>query len=132
MAFKVKSFKNYPKMKYIALFFTIIFLLFAVLQYNDPDPILWIPIYLIAAYASFRTYQGQANKEMLLVLIVLSFVGGLNSWQAMTAWEGFFSEGAGISMKTVNQELAREACGLWIATVSFVICWGIDKFRTRF
>jgi hypothetical protein len=117
-------------MKYIALIFTFIFILFAGWQYNDPDPILWIPIYLIAAYATFRTYQEKANVEMLLVLIVISFVGGLNSWQAMTAWEGFFSEGAGISMKTVNQELAREACGLWIATVSFVICIGIDKFRS--
>jgi hypothetical protein len=117
-------------MKYIALIFTFIFILFAGWQYNDPDPILWIPIYLISAYATFRTYQEKANVEMLLVLIVISFVGGLNSWQAMTAWEGFFSEGAGISMKTMNQELAREACGLWIATVSFVICIGIDKFRS--
>jgi Transmembrane family 220, helix len=117
-------------MKYIALIFTFIFILFAGWQYNDPDPILWIPIYLIAAYATFRTYQGKANGEMLLVLIVLSFAGGMNSWQAMTAWEGFFSEGAGISMKTVNQELAREACGLWICTISFMICWEIDRFRS--
>jgi hypothetical protein len=114
-------------MKYTALFFTFIFLLFAAWQYNDPDPILWIPMYLIAAYANFRTYQGKANLEMLWVLIILSFVGGLNSWQAMTAWEGFFSEGAGISMKTMNQELAREACGLWIATVSFMICLGMGR-----
>jgi Transmembrane family 220, helix len=115
-------------MKYIALIFTLIFILFAGWQYNDPDPMLWIPIYLIAAYVTFRTYQGKANPEMLLVLIVISFAGGLNSWTAMSSWEGFFSEGGGFSMKTVNQELAREACGLWICTVSFMICWEIDKF----
>jgi len=115
-------------MKYIALIFTIIFLLFAGLQYNDPDPILWIPIYLIAAYATLKTFQGKTNPEMLLVLIVLSFAGGMNSWNLMTAWEGFFTDGAGISMKTQNQELAREACGLWICTISFMICWGINRF----
>ena len=115
-------------MKYIALIFTIILLLFAGLQFNDPDPMLWIPIYLIAAYATFRTFQGKTNPEMLLVLIVLSFAGGINSWNAMTGWEGFFTEGAGISMKTNNQELAREAFGLWICTVSFMICWEINRF----
>lgn len=115
-------------MKYIALIFTIILLLFAGLQFNDPDPMLWIPIYLIAAYVNFRTFQGKANSEMLLVLIVLSFAGGMNSWNLMTVWEGFFTEGAGISMKSNNQELAREACGLWICTVSFMICWEINRY----
>ena len=115
-------------MKYIALIFTIILLLFGGLQFNDPDPMLWIPIYLIAAYANFRTFQGKANPEMLLVLIVLSFAGGMNSWNTMTVWEGFFTEGAGISMKSNNQELAREACGLWICTVSFMICWEINRY----
>lgn len=118
-------------MKYIALIFTFIFLLFAGWQYNDPDPILWIPIYLIAAYANFRTYQGKANPEMLLVLIVMSFAAGMNTWSMMSAWEGFFSEGAGISMKTLNQELAREACGLWIGTISLMICWEIDRFSNK-
>ncbi len=118
-------------MKYIALIFTIIFLLFAGLQFNDPDPMLWAPIYLVAAYATFRTFQGKANPEMLLVLIVLSFVGGMNSWNSMTVWEGYFTEGAGMSMKSNNQELAREASGLWICTVSFMVCWEIDRFLKR-
>ncbi len=118
-------------MKYIALIFTLIFLLFAGWQYNDPDPILWIPIYLIAAYATFRTFQGKANSEMLLVLIVISFAGGMNSWNMMTAWEGFFTEGGGLSMKSHNQELAREAFGLWVCTVSFMICWEMDRFSKR-
>ena len=35
--------------KILNIFFCIIFLIFAGLQYNDPDPYLWIPIYLYAA-----------------------------------------------------------------------------------
>lgn len=118
-------------MKYIALIFTPIFILFAGWQYNDPDPILWIPIYLVAAYATFRTFQGKANQEMLLVLIIISFAGGMNLWNMMTMWEGFFTEGAGISMKSNNQELAREACGLWICTFAFMMCLGIDHFQKK-
>lgn len=36
-------------MKIVNIFFCIVFLIFAGLQYNDPDPYLWIPIYLYAA-----------------------------------------------------------------------------------
>lgn len=46
-------------MKYINLFFVFIFIVFAALQYNDPDPWLWGPIYL---YAAWICYQGSKQK----------------------------------------------------------------------
>ncbi len=36
-------------MKFFNIFFCVVFILFAVVQYNDPDPYLWIPIYLYPA-----------------------------------------------------------------------------------
>ncbi|MEO6329428.1 MAG: transmembrane 220 family protein [Ginsengibacter sp.] len=36
-------------MKIFNIFFCIIFIIFAGLQYNDPDPYIWMPIYLYAA-----------------------------------------------------------------------------------
>ena len=36
-------------MKIFNIFFCLVFVIFAVLQYNDPDPYIWIPIYLYAA-----------------------------------------------------------------------------------
>jgi len=41
-------------MKTFNYFFVLIFILFAVVQYNDPDPYLWIPIYLYPAYLCFK------------------------------------------------------------------------------
>jgi general stress protein CsbA len=108
-------------MKYFALLFALIFLLFAGWQYNDPDPVLWIPVYLVPVYVCVQAFKGKYNTELLVVLTIMSFVAGLNTWFQMTAWEGFFSEGEGISMKTMNQELAREACGLWICTGTYVV-----------
>lgn len=116
-------------MKYVALFLMLIFLLFAGWQYNDPDPLLWIPIYLIAVYCSWKAFQGKSNTELLLILMILSLMAGVNSWQQMSAWEGFFSEGSGISMKTMNQELAREAGGLWICSASFLLYLFMNGFR---
>ena len=36
-------------MKILNIFFCVVFIIFAALQYNDPDPYIWIPIYLYAA-----------------------------------------------------------------------------------
>jgi len=108
-------------MKYLALLFALVFLLFAGWQYNDPDPLLWGAVYLIAAYVSFRAFQGRFNREMLVVLLVWSAAWALSSWSQITSYEGFFTQGEGLSMKTPNQELAREASGLGIVAVVYAI-----------
>ncbi len=104
-------------MKYISLFLVVMFLLFAGWQLNDPDPVLWVTIYLVAAYVSFRAYQGKFNQELLLVLAVSAATAATNSFLQITAWEGMGLED--LSMKTMNQELAREAFGLVICLGSY-------------
>ncbi len=111
----------------IAWLFCLIFILFAYWQLNDPDPIIWIPPYLIAAYIAFRAAQGQFNSELLIVVTFMSFAAGLQMWSEMTAWEGFLTDG--LSMKTQNQELAREAVGLWITTLSFIVFYLLNKLN---
>src|SRR5215217_2250139 len=36
-------------MKLFNIFFAVLFIVFAALQYNDPDPYAWVPLYLYAA-----------------------------------------------------------------------------------
>ena len=105
--------------------FGIVFLLFSYWQLNDPDPVLWVPVYLTAAYTSFQALRDKTNLELLIILFSLSFFAGLQMWIEMTAWEGFLTDG--LSMKTHNQELAREAVGLWIASTSFALFYLIEK-----
>jgi len=109
----------------LGILFSIVFLLFTYWQFNDPDPILWVPIYGVATYVSFQAFRGLVNKELLAVLFVLSTMAGLQLWMEMTAWEGFMTDG--LAMKTMNQELAREAVGLWIASLSFAIYYLLEK-----
>ncbi|MBO9637963.1 MAG: transmembrane 220 family protein [Siphonobacter aquaeclarae] len=108
-------------MKYLFLLLVFVFLLFAGWQYNDPDPLLWITVYLIAAYNSLRAFQGKANREALFLLTLWTVAWAFTSWWQMTAWEGFVTEGEGLTMKSMNQELAREACGLGIVAVSYLL-----------
>ena len=43
-------------MKFFNIFFSVVFILFAVVQYNDPDPFLWVPIYLYPAILCFLKF----------------------------------------------------------------------------
>ena len=50
-------------MKIFNIFFCVVFILFAVVQYNDPDPYLWIPIYLYPALLCyFKVIQKPISK----------------------------------------------------------------------
>jgi hypothetical protein len=53
------SHENFITMKIFNILFAILFLISAVLQYNDPDPYLWIPIYL---YGVIICWQAFHNK----------------------------------------------------------------------
>lgn len=106
-------------MRYLALLFVLIFLLSAAVQYNDPDGPLWAAHYLVAAYVALRFYQGKINTELLSVLLLFTLAWAAGSLLQLTAWEGFMTPGAGMAMKTPNQELAREAGGLLITALAY-------------
>jgi hypothetical protein len=56
------------------LILSILFILFAALQYNDPDPWIWIPIYGYAATLCFLAYQGKQNKKALIAGLLVCMV----------------------------------------------------------
>jgi hypothetical protein len=45
--------------KIFNIFFTVLFILSALLQYNDPDPYIWVPIYL---YGTWICIDGARNR----------------------------------------------------------------------
>jgi len=50
-------------MKRFNQLFVFIFILFAVVQYNDPDPYLWVPIYLFPAVLCFLAARENFYKN---------------------------------------------------------------------
>ena len=61
------------RMKIFNLVFAILFVFFAMLQYNDPDPYVWIPIYLYGALMCWMCYRGKANRMALYAGIAVYF-----------------------------------------------------------
>jgi hypothetical protein len=55
-------------MKIFNLVFCLLFIVSAGLQYNDPDPYLWIPIYLIGAAISLQAFNGKYYPKFTLLV----------------------------------------------------------------
>ena len=104
--------------KALPLTFGVIFLLFAALQYNDPDPQVWVPIYGFAALACAMAYAQIGNGWFFGSMALIYGVAAAYQWPP--AFEGFLLNEVG--MKTVNIELGRESLGLGCCTIAMWIC----------
>lgn len=51
-------------MKIFNIVFITLFIFSAALQYNDPDPYLWMPIYLFGAYLCYQSIKGKFNPAL--------------------------------------------------------------------
>ena len=77
--------------KIILWFLVVTFSGFAVVQYNDPDPYVWIPTYLIASVLCYYRLQGNGEKIMYFSIGLLFLMWGIN--QFPPAWEGVLLNG---------------------------------------
>ena len=103
-----------------------LFILFALLQINDPDPYLWIPIYGYASLIAFlnarEKYDGFANYALILFCILYGAKlmlekDGVASWYNQHDAENLVQ-----SMKATKPwiENTREFGGLLIIIISVV------------
>jgi hypothetical protein len=58
-------------MKILNLVFCLLFLVCAGLQYNDPDPYLWIPLYLYAAICCWLIFRQNYYLQLYLIGIII-------------------------------------------------------------
>ena len=110
------------------------FLVFAFVQINDPDPLLWILIYgsmaVLAVLAMFNIYP----KRVILVLTVLFvayslvYFPGVQEWLRQDDQSDLFDNVA--KMNHLYIEEAREFLGLWIC-IAVLIFYYIRSRRTN-
>jgi hypothetical protein len=111
-------------MKILNFILAVMFLFFAFLQVNDPDPLIWILIYgsmaVVAVMAMFNVYI----KSFLIVLLVI-FVGyslvylkGVQEWLRQDNKSDLFDEVA--KMDHLYIEETREFMGLWICILVLI------------
>jgi hypothetical protein len=58
-------------MKIFNIFFCVVFILFAAVQYNDPDPYVWMPIYLYASALCWLAFRNKFYPVAYLIGIAV-------------------------------------------------------------
>ena len=112
-------------LRLFAIIMALVFLVFAGLQYNDPDPYIWIPIYLYLVLVSVLVMNRKANRMLLFISALAFLIGAIYLWPAH--WEGVALKNG---MKTVNIEEGRESLGLGMGFVTLLI-YGLAVSRRR-
>lgn len=113
-----------------------LFIISAALQFNDPDPYLWITIYVVAALLAYMNIVNKHDRlshlGMLLACLIYGFTlvfkkDGVISW-----FNDHQAESLVQSMKATKPwiENAREFGGLMIIAVFLVINLILEKRKT--
>jgi hypothetical protein len=112
-------------MKVVNLLLAAMFLVFAFLQLNDPDPVIWILIYgamaVISVLIAFRYYPKLVMVALLLIYLAYSFVfiPGVREWLDTDDKSELFDNVA--KMEHLYIEESREFIGLWICIVVLLV-----------
>jgi len=114
--------------KAVSLFFALLFVYFVVVQYNDPDPEVWMPIYGIAVAACLSIYFGKAPRSYVFIIMgVAYFFASYQQWPPQ--YEGvFWGE---MKMRSINIELARESLGLTVCGIAMLIMAALRRFKVE-
>ncbi len=117
-------------MRIISYSLGIIFVLFSLVQLNDPDPVFWIAAYLIPATVSFLFTYRKPNQYLLLAFMVIYLIGCI-IWFPPSFREWIHAEGeaSSIGMKLPMIEEARESMGLLICSMTFLFFWLKSKTK---
>lgn len=116
--------------KILGFFFGFVFISFAVVQYNDPDPALWMAIYGTAAALSLAAGYGKVSNTVLAVACVVYAVGVIYWWPEQFEGVGDSMRDATTGLLLKNVEEGREALGLAICSVamlSFILASKLSK-----
>ena len=116
-------------MKAINCLFVAIFLLSAGLQYNDPDPYIWIPLYLFGAYvcyqAIYKRYQPLLYKAGFVIYGVYAVYLFFDTTGVWSWYHEHDAENIAQSMKATKPwiEETREFFGLILLLTALFINW---------
>lgn len=112
-------------MKIVNLLLAVLFLVFALLQINDPDPAIWIIIYGVMAVMCVLAAFGYYYPKVLIVILVVYVAYSVVYWPSILRWlkadnkSMLFDNIA--KMQNLYIEESREFLGLVICITVLVI-----------
>ncbi|MFK7890428.1 MAG: transmembrane 220 family protein [Granulosicoccus sp.] len=110
-----------PAMRYVYLLLALVMLLFGMVQYNDPDGMIWMVIYLIPAVWSIIAafYRPLLDRKFTILLlsasILAAIAGTLYFWPDVPQWWS--------RQVWMQAESAREGMGMMVVTAVLLTVW---------
>lgn len=104
--------------------FLLMFLMSVAVQYNDPDPLLWMAIYGAAAVACALSLARRLPRWLPIVIALVAILWSLRIAPRVLGTVPFLDMFAAWEMKDTGIEESREMYGLLlIATWMLVLAW---------
>ena len=122
---------NVRSVKVVNAVFVLLFVLSAALQYNDPDPLRWVAVYLAGAGAALLAMHRRHGWIAAFFVGVLAAVWAAILWADSAPYVSYADFVGKMSEKGGKVEVMREAGGLtivavWLAVVAMV-GWRRDR-----
>ena len=116
-------------MKYLHLTISALFLLFAIVQWNDPDSLSWIFLYLVVAIVAYLGFRGQFYFRLYLLIIVALLITLFFYLPDVIQWfkDGMPSITDSMKASSPYIELVREFFGLLISLLCMTFYLVISK-----
>jgi hypothetical protein len=118
-------------MKIVKIFLAVLFLLFALVQINDPDPLLWILIYgamvVISVMSIFHRYPTGVMIVMAAGYLIMTtiYFPGFATWLGSSDRYLLFDDLAKMQFPYIEE--AREFLGLIICIVVLLFYFYISR-----
>jgi len=123
--------------KVFNLIFCVLFILFAALQYNDPDPYVWMPIYLYSSVLCYKAAQKRFYPKAYLLGIIVYGVYAMYLFFDKTGVLDWIAQHRAESMVQTMQatkpwiEESREFFGLMILIAVLATNWIYSANRKK-
>ena len=111
-------------MKVLNILFALTGLVFAYLQFNDPDPYIWVPIYLLVALIAGMAAFGKFNKLLIWIAIIIFTASCLYEIPYLVEWLSQHNEDNLLHDMQDDKpwiEHSREFGGLFISLMMILI-----------
>jgi len=124
-------------MKIFNIFFCIVFIFFSALQYNDPDPYVWMPIYLYTAVLCWLAFRNKYFPgAYLLGIAVYAVYATYKFFDENGVWDWMTKHHAANIANTMKAEQpwieeTREFFGLVILIVVLLIDYFYVKRKRK-
>ncbi|MEI9921377.1 MAG: transmembrane 220 family protein [Bacteroidota bacterium] len=118
-------------MKILKIFFAVLFLLFALVQINDPDPLLWIVVYgsmmVVSVMSIYNRYPLQIMVVMASGFLIMTIIyfDGFKTWFDSADRSLLFDDLAKMQFPYIEE--AREFLGLLICIAVLIFYFYLSQ-----